>query len=435
MRAEPTSRLHTEPRLTGSGDAVARAADGRTVFVVGAAPDEEVEVEVVEDRPRFLRARVTRVLAPGPARVEPRCVHFGTCGGCVLQHVDPAVQRRAKADAFVETLRRIGKVDVTAVRFEEPWAGPPWGYRTRARLTVLNGALGYRAAHSRQVVPVSMCPVLAAPLESRLAALSAAVRGVRGEHELELLLVGERVLGHTDEAVGRVVGGLVELEADARADDGRGELILDAGGFAQASDAGNAALLDTVERWTAEVPSFAGAVVELYAGSGNFTRVLARRAVQVTAIEGAPAAAERARRTLPAHVQVLAQPVERALEALARGSRSAPAGRLPEAAGPDVLRAAFADPPRAGMDARVPALLAALGSEDLLMVSCDPATFARDVSRLGTEGFVLQRARLFDLYPHTAHAEVAGLLHRDTALSAKLPGPTSSAERRGPTSS
>ncbi len=399
--------LRTEARLASGGEAIARAPDGRVVFVAGAAPEEQVEVELTEEQPRMLRARVVRVLAPGPARAAPRCAHFGTCGGCALQHVDPAAQRQAKADAFAETLRRLGKVELAQVELEAPWGGDPWGYRTRARLTVQDGRLGYRAAQRRAVVPVQMCPVLAPPLESRLGALAEAVRDVRGEHALELLAhtdrvlaASDRVLAHTDRTVAAALQarapGLVELAGEVLAEDDRGALLVDAGGFAQASDQGNAALLDTVERWSSARPSFTGAVVELYAGSGNFTRVLARRAARVVAVEGARAAADRARRTLPPHVEVIAQSAEVALRGL-RGK---------------AFPAALADPPRAGMHAEVPALLAGLGVRDFLMVSCDPATFARDVARLQTHGLRLVRARLFDLYPHTAHAEVAGLLTR-----------------------
>lgn len=388
--ARPRLRLSTEPRLASGGEAVARAEDGRVVFVEGAAPGEQVEAEVLETHARYLRARVVQVLEPGPSRVEPRCSHFGQCGGCALQHVDPTVQRSAKAEAFLETLRRVGRVDLARLEVEAPWGGEPWGYRTRARLAVVDGVLGYRAAHSRVVVGIATCPVLAPALEGRILGLAHAVAHVRGEHELELLAYGDRVVAHADEVLAEAVTGVVDLDAELPVDDGHGALVLDAAGFAQASHGGNAALLDTVERWTRERPAFAGQVVELYAGSGNFTRVLAPRAAQLVAIEGSRTAAERARRALPAHVEVVAKPVEKGLVASQR------------------FTAAFADPPRAGLHADLPARLVATGIQELVMVSCDPGTFARDVGRLATQGLELRRVRLFDLYPHTAHAEVAG---------------------------
>ena len=79
--ARPRLRLSTEPRLASGGEAVARAEDGRVVFIEGAAPSEQIEAEILETHARYLRARVVQVLEPGPSRVEPKCPHFGKCGG------------------------------------------------------------------------------------------------------------------------------------------------------------------------------------------------------------------------------------------------------------------------------------------------------------------------------------------------------------------
>ncbi len=110
-----TLEVTTEPLLAAGGEAVARAPDGRVMFVGGAAPDERVRVKVLKDNSSFLRARVERVLAPGPARVEPACGHYEVCGGCSLQHVAHPTQVKSKAAALISTLRRVGRLDLDEV--------------------------------------------------------------------------------------------------------------------------------------------------------------------------------------------------------------------------------------------------------------------------------------------------------------------------------
>lgn len=398
--------LETEPVLAAGGDAVARAPDGRVVFVAGAAPSERVRVEILKDNRSFLRARVVEVLAPSPVRVEPRCPHFEACGGCTLQHVAPEAQTESKDRAMREAVARVGKVDLAGVEVAPPWSGAAYGYRTRARLAVgPQREVGYREKASHRIVDVTVCPILAPPLERARGVLREAARAAvreprkvrppREAPELHLVAAGERVSAALPRGFEAAESLLQEagLELDARlpAADDFGPLELQPRVFAQANDAGNQALLEELERLLAAEGPFARAV-ELYAGSGNLTRVVARHAAEVVAIESAGPAVELAQRTRPENVTFEVGSVEEVLRGLERAEL------------------VVLDPPRIGASEAALGLLAALEPRLILYLSCDPATLARDVGRLEASGYRLDRLRLFDFYPQTPHAEVLGRL-------------------------
>ena len=200
-------------RLAFGGDAIARY-EGLVVFVPFAAPGDRLRVEVTEVQRSHVRARVVELLAPGPDRVEPRCRHFGDCGGCQFQHVSYDAQVRAKAEFVQDALQRIGQFEwpqpVTVHRDE------PWGYRSRTQLKLRatrglrtdghhgrlrkrerqalreqiakeaeayerdgrppkQPVLGFHRAHSNTVIDLAECPVLVPELERGLADVRAAI--------------------------------------------------------------------------------------------------------------------------------------------------------------------------------------------------------------------------------------------------------------------
>ncbi len=362
--------LRTESQLAAGGDAIARAPDGRVVFVEGAAPSEEVRVEITRDNPRFLRAAVVEVLTPSAERVPPRCRHFAVeCGGCTLQHVTHASQVASKQAALLETLRRIGHLDTAHLRIDTPWSGSPYGYRTRARFSVRDGKAGYQRRRSHEVFAATECPILAPPLEALL------LGGTRSAGDVSVATDGVRALEGAE---------VVEVASPF------GPILVEPAVFGQANEAGNLAMLAHVDVLLSEEGRLAS-VLELYGGSGNFTRVLARHADRVTMVEATPRAVALARRILPE------------VELVEAAAEDAPDGPF------DLV---LSDPPRAGMSA--PALSRAAGAAGraLIYVSCDPATFARDAARLAERSLALDAIRLFDLYPQTAHCEVIGRFRR-----------------------
>ncbi|HEY6001088.1 MAG TPA: TRAM domain-containing protein, partial [bacterium] len=169
-------------RLAGGGDGVGHIG-GKAVFVPLAAPGDVVEAAIVEDRSRYCRARVLRVVVPSPDRVEPPCPLFGDCGGCAWQHVAYRAQLAAKRAVVEDALRRIGRLEPPPVPAVIP-SPREYGYRHRARLHAVRAGgdvvLGFFRAGSHSVVPVASCPVLHPSLDAALAALAAAMRACRG---------------------------------------------------------------------------------------------------------------------------------------------------------------------------------------------------------------------------------------------------------------
>lgn len=149
--------------LTHEGHGVARR-DGKAVFVEGGLPGEEVRCLYTARRSRRDEARIVNVLVPSPERVEPRCAHFGVCGGCALQHLEPVSQLAAKQRWLLDSLTHIGRVQPERVL--EPMTGPLWGYRRRARLGVKWVAkkgrvlVGFRERHSPYIADLRRCEVL-----------------------------------------------------------------------------------------------------------------------------------------------------------------------------------------------------------------------------------------------------------------------------------
>src|SRR5215475_13460392 len=169
--------------LAAGGDGVGHLSDGRAVFVPFTAPGDRVRVRVVEARGRFARARVEELLEPGPARAEPACPAFGSCGGCAWQHVAYPAQLEAKRAILADALRRIGGIDAGAL---EPCVASPaeYGYRGRTRVLVESGRVGYRRRRSHALCAVSRCPVLVPALDERLHALAHDPPPEDGEWEL-----------------------------------------------------------------------------------------------------------------------------------------------------------------------------------------------------------------------------------------------------------
>lgn len=396
--------LSTGPHLAAGGEAVATAADGRKVFVAGAAPQERLRARVTQDNKRFLRAEALSVIEPGPARVNPACVHYGRCGGCSLQHVAAEAQTESKDLALTQTLQRVGRV--RAERRPAAWSGLAYGYRARLRLAwSVEGALGLRAARSRAVVPLTACPVLAPELERAALSLCQRLAGRRPRRALELRLLtnGARVQLSAPAGAPPIepLPG-VELEPaegppgrrGIDAADGLGPLWQSAGLFAQANRAGNAAILADLDAHLAALSP--GSAFELYAGAGNLTRrLVAAQIPQITATELNPQATTFLKAALGEAVEVWAESDRAALARLPRG-------------GVDL---ALVDPPRAGLPEALSAALADK-SGALLYLSCNPASFARDAGRLAQHGLQLRWARLYDLYPQTAHQELLGLFGR-----------------------
>ncbi len=343
---------------------------GSVVFVRHALPGEQVTVQVTDGAPgdRFLRADAVEVHEASPDRVVPPCPYAGPgrCGGCDFQHVDLAAQRRLKAEVVAEQLRRLAGLERTVVVEPVPGDDDGLGWRTRMRFaTTADGRPGLHAHRSRRVVPVADC---------RIAAPDA----------LTLIEVEQGPDALVEEVLGR-------------------RFLVAADGFWQSHRGAPETLVRAVLE--AGVPRPGDVVLDLYCGVGLYAAFLADAAGptgRVVGVEGDRAAVEHARANLADHpsAEVLVGSVDRVL---ARAAGSGAAGGVPERVDLVVL-----DPPREGAKRRVLEQVTARSPRTVVLVACDPASFARDTALLAESGYRLTGLRAFDLFPMTQHVEVVG---------------------------
>ena len=437
--------------IAPGGQGVAHVAWGeerRAVFVPRAAPGDVLEAEVdFEQRPA--RAGAVRLLEPSALRVAAPCPIAERCGGCDLMHLTRGAQHDVHRRIASELLERATGSALTEIPMHT--APSSTAYRTRARFAVhANGGramVGYRRAASHHIEDVAACLVLDERLDAALPLLRAMFDGEQGDGEvaaalgdkgrpiLEVRWRGDlkgnffaRLAHHVES--GGLAGAEVWLPGarePARTGDPRavtigadGEtLLVPAGGFAQANAALNAELGRTVLAFAGFEASPPGdtsrPVVELFAGSGNFTVLLARHTPSLVAVESDANAAGAARANLAAR-GLRARVVE----------GDADAFDLPAKA-----RAVVLDPPRTGASGAAHRLVASKVRR-VVYVSCDATTLARDVETLVRGGFRLTRAEMFEMFPHTSHVELVALLERTPGASANPPAaPTVPQGRRG----
>ncbi len=401
--------------LTGlayGGEAIGRDSAGRMLFVPFALPGERVSVEVVKAHKRWARAKLIQVLDPAPERVAaPRCKHFTHCGGCHYQHMPYASQLEAKSAIVREQLERIGAFRNPPVEPTVP-SPDPWNYRNQLRFSLTaEGKLGFVTASSDAVFALEEChlpePSLTElwpqiQLEPVDGLEQIAVRsGLDSdwmivlhadrppEVEVELDLPASVVWLDPDGAAVLAGEGQLWIEVAGRA------FLVSAGSFFQANTAMAGAL---VERVMAALKLDAGATVyDLYAGVGLFSAFLAQAGYKVHAVEDSRWACADFEANLAEFdgISLYEASVEVALPA------------IPES--PDAV---VADPPRAGLGRNVVDSLIERSPGQLIYVSCDPATMARDARRLEDGGFRLERVTPLDLFPQTFHIETLSIWRR-----------------------
>ena len=305
--------------LTHEGHGVTRR-DGKAVFVEGALPGEEVRCAYTARRNRHDEARVLEVLTPAPERVEPRCAHFGVCGGCALQHLDPAAQLARKQRWLLDSLTHIGKVQPERVL--EPLTGPVWGYRRRARLGVKyvtrkgRVLVGFRERHSPYIADLRRCEVLDSRVGGLLEELARLIETLSIRDRLPQIEVagGDAVMAlsfrvlappnETDLVRLRSFGehhGLALYLQSGGPDSGRPlenspapvlsyrladglELEFQPHHFIQINAALNRSLVERTGELLEIGPE--DRVLDLFCGLGNFALALARRAREVVGVEG-----------------------------------------------------------------------------------------------------------------------------------------------------
>jgi 23S rRNA (uracil1939-C5)-methyltransferase len=399
--------------MAHGGEALGRH-EGKVIFVPYALPGEEVVVEIVEDKGRYARSRLLEVVRPSPDRVEPRCPHFGTCGGCQWQHVAYEAQLRFKEEVLREQLERIGGISKPPVK-PSLGAQDPWSYRNNVQFHLNEeGRLGFLAFRSWEVVPIEVCYISHPLIEEVFRALDLAfpqlkrlsIRvGTRTGQKLLILEMEEDLIPalEVDEPLSCVEflsdGTLLTLVGDNHIleEVGGRRFRISAASFFQVNTEQLEQLIEVVRRYLA--PQGHETLLDAYCGVGTFGLSLAGEVGQVIGIEESDSALADARFN--------AQEGEN-VEFI--GGRAEDI--LPELVKVDV---AILDPPRQGCAREAITPLVRLAPAKIVYISCDPATLARDIKRLEEGGYHLVEAQPVDIFPQTYHIEAVALLERSTS--------------------
>lgn len=358
--------------MAHGGRGVARH-EGQVVFVDGAFPGEVVEAEVTGEAPRHLFAVATKIVEPTVDRVVPPCPHFGPCGGCQWQSAAYPAQLRWKQEVVADQLRFVGRLAEVDVR-PTLAPGPEYAYRNRMDFKLVGGRPALHGFASHDLVPISVCLLLAPPLRAAFDSLP-----VRPESDRVTLRVGLRT-GETLRLFDNERGRLHEVVAGVR-------FRITSRAFFQTNTDGAEALVRLVTE--ALGPSSEDVIVDGYAGGGLFSATVGAVCRQVVAVESDPVALGDLNANTRA--KVVAKRFERSRALL-----------------PRTWDLAVVDPPRAGLSRAGVETVIAGRPRSIAYVSCDPATFARDAALLRDAGFELSWVQPVDLFPQTYHIEIVG---------------------------
>lgn len=386
-------------KLVYGGEGLARQ-EGRVVLTPFVLPGETVQAQLTRQKNDLWRGALTSITQPAPERVTPPCPYFGECGGCHLQQAGYSYQVQQKIAMLREVLRRVGRLD--APESIEAITAEPLHYRNRSQFHFRDGQLGYLAQGTHTLVPIDHCPISSPKINEVIKALVTMAKDRRFPRflrELEVFTNGqdvqlnvietERPLARTffdwcAEMIPGVVSGPLNYEALSRT------FRVSYRSFFQV----NRFLLDALVNealWEAKGHS----ALDLYAGVGLFSVPLRDRFETVTAVEASTAAV----RDLEANASDNVIAIRGATEEYLTNTSDTP----------DYI---LADPPRAGLQKEVVQHLLRLQPQRITIVSCDPSTLARDLTKLIAGGYEIARLTLVDLFPQTYHLETVTHLQR-----------------------
>ncbi len=422
--------------LSHDGRGLARPA-GKTAFIQGALPGERVRARYTQQKSKYDEACTLEVLLASPERTEPLCPHFNQCGGCQLQHLTSSAQIHHKQQQALNQLQRIGGVSPETIL--QPLESEHWHYRRRARLGICKEkrsgtlSLGFRQQQSRQLVAIDQCPVLElradqlipqfnqllnqlqqplaiSHVEICLADTSAALVL---RHPKPLLAADQHALQTLTSTLGfdlHLQPGAPETLQPAPDSQPRTlsyalpeqqlQLNFQPGDFTQINPGINQQMINLALQLLQPGPE--DRILDLFCGLGNFTLPLARQAKEVVGIEAIETMVAQGRANA-AHNQL-----DNAIFYAADLT-------LPITDKPwfgTGFNKVLLDPPRAGAYELIEPL-AKLGAAQILYISCDPATLARDAGELVKRGYRLTHWGVMNMFPHTTHVESIALFAKD----------------------
>jgi 23S rRNA (uracil1939-C5)-methyltransferase len=399
--------------MAHGGDALARH-EGKVIFVPYALPGEELLVELTEERTKYSRARPVQVLSPSPDRVEPRCPHFGTCGGCHWQHITYERQLALREEVLRSQFKRIAHLPGVPVQ-PTIGASDPWCYRNHVQLHLdEEGKLGFMGIDGRSVIPIRECHIMHPLLWQTFSGLDIDFPDLErislragistGEQLVILETAGTQVPAvEVDVPISCVLllgdGTPVTYVGDSHITESIGgrSFRISATSFFQANTSQTERLVQVVAGYLE--PQGGEVLLDLYCGVGTLGLSIADQVSQVIGIDTNESAI--------ADASFNAEGMSNM--AFLQGSAEE---LLPSIEQPIDL--AILDPPRTGVSREALAALTAQHIPRVVYVSCDPATLARDVDRMSEAGYELVEVQPVDMFPQTYHVEAVALLRLDS---------------------
>jgi len=384
---------------------------GKVVMIKGAAlPGETVEVSIDKEKKDFYAATVTKIIEPSQHRIDPGCSLFGLCGGCHLQHAPYNIQVKLKEEILRDTIRRLAKTDLQLSG--SIITDRPWNYRYRAQFKVSGEKIGFYRENSTDLIDVDNCPLMREDINKSL---------TKGRVLLKRVNAGEIHISCGETSVAFIKIAKTGADCDRLASDFLGSgfsgLIIETAGkellrygkpyitlnleemkytvsaisFFQSHWTLNQSMIGLIKDTLGQING--KRVLDLYSGAGNFSLPLAGDA-EVTAVEDSPYAIEDGRRNLKIN-----------------GIRNyrfinSPAERYRTRERFDIL---ILDPPRPGLTNKMVKNVLSLPPEQIVYISCDPATFSRDLKKLSVK-YDIESVRMVDLFPQTFHIETLAFL-------------------------
>lgn len=370
------------------GDGVGRMPDGRVVFVPYTTIGDRVRVQVMRSQKRFVRAEIDEVVEAAQSRVTPACPFYTRCDGCKYQHIASTDAVDLKIKQLRGLLQRVGSLG--AIPDIDPIVASPsaYGYRNKLKVHKADHGFGFYRADNKTVLPITSCAIAAPAINAAFATLDAAAT----TNTLRLDATG---------TVHRFTGGeTTATRITERLDEG--ELAVPLTGFFQVNPEVGRSLVTWVRSYFADYST--SSVVDLYAGVGAFALALGDLAERVRAVESdvaaVAAAGDNARAWGLSNIDIIADSVEAAVPAVF-------AGLSPE------TTTVVIDPPRTGCRPQVLDAIRTFGPEQIIYVSCNAATLARDLKALTAEaGYCVKRLAFFDMFPQTTHFETVAVLSK-----------------------
>lgn len=390
--------------IANGGEGIGRLPDGRAVFVPFCLSGESVQIRVSEEKRGYVRGELLKVITPSMQRIQPRCRHFGVCGGCQFQQLGYTDQLQTKTAILKDVFVRVGGMDVIPLR--QIVASPiKWNYRNNVQYHVdQNGKLGYQRHSSHEIIPIQECFLSAPGFEDIRKAMSldpdSGIRQVslRSGKDDDLLILLESESDDPPEMEIDFPASVVHVSP-------AGEVVLagndhlfmkvserafkvSAGSFFQVNLTVAELMVEHVLSLLPE--SKMSCALELFCGVGLFSAFIAPRTHRVIGVESSPSACRDFAENLDEfeHVELYEGLTDVILPYLD--------------VHPDVV---IADPPRAGLGRATLDAIIQMKPKRLIYVSCDQATLARDASQLVKNGFTFKQITPFDLFPQTSHIE------------------------------